>query len=164
MCLRRVAMGADYLSLLVDDMVDKAGVLVRAVVILTPNVRREEVVEGRERQSRNLAGDLQPFGVLIEHRVDDVDEGFVAIEQPVAPCEEVALEPALAEVLRKDLHDTAIRGETFVRRLSLGDPGTARRLEDRAQSVRRRRRDKSRKLRGLFATMSRRNAPSARPR
>ena len=133
-------------------------------MILTPNVRREEVVEGRERQSpRNLAGDLQPFGVLIEHRVDDVDEGFVAIEQPVAPCEEVALEPALAEVLRKD----SMTRPSAARRSSVGSVSatqvrlvvskTEPSLFDAVSSG-----PKSRKLRGLFATMSRRNAPSAR--
>jgi len=39
--------------------------------------------------------------VLVEHRIDDVDERLVAIEDPVPPGEQVALEPALALVLTK---------------------------------------------------------------
>jgi hypothetical protein len=41
--------------------------------------------------------------VLVEHRVDDVNEGLVAVEDAVAAGEQVALEPALAGVLREDL-------------------------------------------------------------
>ena len=40
--------------------------------------------------------DLEPFGVLVDHRVDDVDEGLVAGEEAVAAGEQVAFEPALA--------------------------------------------------------------------
>ncbi len=40
---------ADDLGLLVHDVVDEAGILVgEAVVILAPDVRREEIVEGRD--------------------------------------------------------------------------------------------------------------------
>ena len=43
--------------------------------------------------------DLQPLGMLAEHRVDDANEGFVAVEQPVPPGEQIAFQPALALVL-----------------------------------------------------------------
>ena len=47
---------------------------------------------------------------LVHHRVDDVDEGLVAVEQAVPPAQDVPLEPALARVLREHLHDAAGRG------------------------------------------------------
>ncbi len=48
---------------------------------------------------------------LVHHRVDDVDEGLVAVEQAVPPAQDVPLEPALARVLREHLHDAAGRGQ-----------------------------------------------------
>ena len=47
--------------------------------------------------------DLQPFRVLVEHRVDDVDERFVAGEEAVPAGQQVAFEPALAHVLARGL-------------------------------------------------------------
>ena len=88
-----------------------------AVVVLAPHVRGEEIVERRDRlPPRNAARDLQPLRVLIEHRVDDVDERLVAREQAVAAGQEVALEPSLADVLRQDLHHAPVGRETLVER------------------------------------------------
>ena len=61
-----------------------------------------------------LARDLQPLGVLVEHRVDDVDERLVAVEEPVPAGQQVALEPALAQVLAEDLHHAAVGREVLV--------------------------------------------------
>ena len=107
---------ADDLGLLVDDVVDEARVLVReAVVVLAPDVRGEQVVQRGDRPPPgDVAGHLEPLGVLVEHRVDDVDEGLVAVEQAVPAGEQVALQPALAEVLGEDLHDAAVGGEVVV--------------------------------------------------
>ena len=78
---------ADHLRLLVDDVVDEAGVLVaEAVVVLPPDVRAEEVVERGDRPPPgDVVAHLQPLGVLVEHRVDDVDERLVAREEAVPP-------------------------------------------------------------------------------
>ena len=97
---------AHDIGLLVHDVVDEAGILVgEAVVILAPDVRGQQVVQrGDLAPPRQLRGDLQPLGVLVEHRIDDVDERLVAVEQPVPPGEQVALEPALALVLAEHLH------------------------------------------------------------
>src|SRR4029434_3921877 len=46
----------------------------------------------------NRPADLQPLCVLVEHRVDDVDERLVAVEEPVPAREQVTLEPSLAHV------------------------------------------------------------------
>jgi len=139
---KRVGVGrqvdADHLGLLVCDVIDEARILVReAIVILAPDVRGQQVVEGRDRAPpRNLARHLQPLRVLVEHRVDDVDEGLVTVEEAVATGQEVALEPALAEVLGEDLEHAALRCELLVRRLDSCLPGLVRDLEDRAQPVR----------------------------
>ena len=81
---------------------------------------REQVVQ-RRRSARaiDVPSDLQPLRVLVEHRIDDVDERLVAVEEAVAAGEEVALEPALAEVLREDLHDPAARARAGRRAASV---------------------------------------------
>ncbi len=110
-----------------------------AVVVLAPDVRREQVVERGDRPSpADPARHLQPLRVLVEHRVDDVDEGLVAVEQPVPAGEQVALEPALAEVLGEHLHDAAVRGEVVIGGEDLGVPGPVGDLEHGREPVRRR--------------------------
>ena len=61
-----------------------------------------------------LARHLQPLRVLVEHRVDDVDERLVAVEEAVAAGQQVALEPALAEMLAQDLHDPPVVAQVLV--------------------------------------------------
>ena len=94
------------LGLLVHDVVDETGILVReAVVILAPDMRGQQVVKrGDLPPPRQVRRDLQPLGVLVEHRIDDVDERLVAVEEPMPPGEQVALEPALALVLAEHFH------------------------------------------------------------
>ncbi len=116
---------ADDLRFLVHDVVDEAGVLVaETVVVLAPDQRRQQVVQ---RSDRPPPGDvprhLQPLGVLVEHRVDDVDERLVAREEAVPPGQQVALQPALALVLAEDLHDPAVGVQVVVVGQRLGDPG-----------------------------------------
>jgi hypothetical protein len=74
-----------HFGLLVHDVVDEAGVLMgEAVVVLAPHMGRQEIVEGGDRPAPlEVAGDLEPLGVLVEHRVDQVRERLVAAEQPV---------------------------------------------------------------------------------
>src|SRR5436190_2152865 len=63
---------AHDVGLLVDDVVDEAGILVaEAVVVLPPDVRRQEIVErGDGTPPRDVPRGLQPLRVLVEHRVD----------------------------------------------------------------------------------------------
>ena len=100
---------ADDVGFFVDDVIDEAGILVaEAVVILPPDVRAEQVIQRSDGTTPgNVARDLQPFGVLVEHGIDDVDEGFVAVEEAVAAGEQIAFEPALAHVLAENFHDAA---------------------------------------------------------
>ena len=97
-------------------MIDEAGILMaEAVVILPPHVRRQQVVERRDRPApRNAARRLEPLRVLIEHRVDDVNERFIAGEEAVTSRQQVAFEPSLAQMLAEHFHDASLRGEVLV--------------------------------------------------
>ena len=101
-----------HIRLFVGHMVQEAGVLMgEAVVVLLPDVGGEDVVEGGDLlPPGQLPADLQPLGVLGDHRVHDADKGLIAVEQAVPPGEEVALQPALAQMLRQhSVHHPAVR-------------------------------------------------------
>ena len=119
---------AHDLCLLVDHMVDEPWVLVgEPVVVLAPNVRGEQIVQRCHRRA--------PLRVLIEHRVDDVDERLVAVQQTMPTRQQVALQPALAEMLAQDLHHTPVGREVIVAVQTLGVPRAVRDLEHGAQAV-----------------------------
>ena len=129
---------ADHLRLLVDDVVDEAGVLVaESVMVLPPDVRAEEVVERGDRPAPgDVVAHLQPLGVLVEHRVDDVNERLVAREEAVPPGQQIAFQPALALVLAEHLHDPAVRAEFVVLRADLGHVTAVGHLEHVLPAVR----------------------------
>ena len=65
-------------------------------MVVLPDVRRQEVVERGDRASPGqAAGNLQPFGVLVEHGVHNVDEGLVAGKEAVLASEQISFEPTL---------------------------------------------------------------------
>jgi len=64
-----------------------------------------------------------------------MDEGLVAGEEPVPAGEEVALEPAFAEVLAQDLHHAPVGGKVDVGGQGRLGPGLLRDLIDRLQTV-----------------------------
>src|SRR5664279_3800840 len=96
-----------YLGFLVRDMIDESGILVRkAIMVLSPDVRSEQIIQRSDRLTpRNLPGYLQPLRVLIEHRIDDMNEGFLAREQAMASRKQIPFEPTLAQMLAEHLHD-----------------------------------------------------------
>jgi len=49
--------------------------------------------------------------VLVEHRVDDVDERLIAVDKTVAAGQQVALEPTFDGVFAEHLHDAAFGSE-----------------------------------------------------
>ena len=65
-----------------------------------------------------------------------MDEGLVAVEQPVAAGQQVTLEPALAEVLGQDLHHPPLGRQVLVHRLGLGLPHAVGGLEHGVEPVR----------------------------
>ncbi len=74
-------------------MVDEAGILVaESVVILPPHMGRQKIIQRGDRSPPgDMTADLQPLGMLIEHRIDDVNEGLVAGEEAMPPGEEIRL-------------------------------------------------------------------------
>src|SRR5215831_15137831 len=107
---------ADDLGLFVNNMIDEPWVLVtEAVMVLPPDMRTEQVVErGDWAAPGDVVGHLQPFGVLVEHRVDDVDEGLVAAEEAVPASQQVTFEPALALVFGQYLQNATVRRKMIV--------------------------------------------------
>ncbi len=105
-------------------------------MVLTPDVRRQQVVERCDRRTpANALAGLQPLGVLVEHRIDDVHEGFVRREQTVASGQQVAFEPALAGGFAQDLHRAPVRRQVIVGGKPLGHPHTLGDIEDRPESI-----------------------------
>ena len=129
---------ADHLGLLVHDVIDEAGILVREpIVILPPDMRTEQVIERRDGPPpRNVIADLQPFRVLVEHRIDDVNERLVAGEEPMAPREQITFEPSLALVLAQHLHHAAVRRQMVVVGKLLGHPRPVRHFKRVLPAVR----------------------------
>ena len=109
---------------LVHDVINETRVLMReAVVHLLPDMRGQQVVQRRDGTSpRQVRRDLQPLGVLVEHRVNDVDERFVAVEQSVPAGEQIAFEPAFALVFAQHFHDATVQGEELIVVLLCGHP------------------------------------------
>ncbi|MBV6517661.1 MAG: hypothetical protein HCAMLNBO_00227 [Candidatus Brocadia fulgida] len=86
-----------------------------------------------------VLADIQPFSVLIEHGVDDVGKGFVGMEKPVAPRQQVAFQPADEGVFGKHLHNAAIAGElaaVCILRQHIRHPGLLAYLVDSLKPVR----------------------------
>ena len=102
--------------LLVDHMIEEAGVLMgEAIMVLLPDMRRQEVVQGRDlAPPRQFERDLQPFRVLAEHRVDDADERLIAVEEAMSARQQIAFEPSLALMLAEHgvQHAALRRAET----------------------------------------------------
>ena len=91
---------------LIRHHVEEAGVLVREpVVVLAPDQAADQDVERRHlRPPRQLVALLQPLGVLVDHRIDEVDKRLVAVDQAVPAAEDVALQPTFQGVLAEHLH------------------------------------------------------------
>ena len=124
-------------GLFVHDVVNETGVLMReAVVHLLPDMRGQQIVQRRDGTSpRQAGGDFQPLGVLVEHRIYDVDERLVAIEQSVPAGEQIGFEPAFALMLAQHFHDATVEREELIVVLLAGIPLPVGHLEHRTQAI-----------------------------
>ena len=130
---------AHDIGLLVDDVVEETGILVReAVVILLPDVGGEQIVQrGDLPAPGQFQRDLQPLGVLAEHRIDDANERLVAVEQPVPPGQQISFQPTLALVLAEHrVQHASGRREEFIIFYFPGVPLTVGDFKNRAQEIR----------------------------
>ena len=130
---------ADDIGLLVDDEIDEAGILMaEAVMVLPPDMRRQQIVERGDRASPGQATrNLQPFGMLVEHRIHDVNKGLIAGEEAVPAGEQISLEPALAKMLAQHLHHAAVLGQMDVVGLDALHPDPLGDVEHCIEPVRR---------------------------
>ena len=73
---------AHNVGLLVNDVIEETRILMcETVVILLPHMGGKQVIERRNLSPPwQLQTDFQPLRVLAEHRVDDANEGLIAIE------------------------------------------------------------------------------------
>ena len=78
---------------------------------------------------------LQPLGMLVEHRINDVDERLIAIEHPVPPREQIPFQPAFALMLAQHLHSPPGRCQKLIVRLRRRVPLPPRGLKHRLQAV-----------------------------
>src|SRR3989338_4629173 len=94
------------LTVLFQNVADKAGILMRiTVVILSPTHTREQIYQRRNGLAPfHLETLFQKFRILIEHARDNGEEGFVAWEKSKTTRESVAHHPSLQTVLRKNFH------------------------------------------------------------
>ena len=102
--------------LLRDDVSKKAGILMsETIVILPPYVTcKEDIQTGKIVSPRDFLGYLVPFRMLVEHTRDDVNKGFVGVEQSMATGEQIALKPALALMFRENFQNTSISRYTMI--------------------------------------------------
>ena len=133
----RVTLGA-----LVDDDVEEAGILMgEAVVVLPPDGGCDQQVERRDDSPpRQVVADRQPLRVLVEHRVDHVDERLVRRQEPVTTREQVALEHALHRMFGEHLDDASVGGHLaaiIVLGKALLEPQLLRHVVERRELVRR---------------------------
>jgi len=84
---------------------------------------------------RDLACYLEPFGVLVEHRIHDVDERLVTREETVAAREEISLQPPLAQVFAQHLHHPAIGRNMVVGLEDLGCRDTLRDVKEVCEAI-----------------------------
>jgi len=81
----------------------------KAVMGLLPDMRSEQVIKRSNFPSpRQFCSDFQPLGVLVKHRIDDVNKCLIAIKQPVPSREQITLEPTFTLMLAQHLNDPAI--------------------------------------------------------
>src|SRR5690606_25588732 len=102
---------AGHRRALVHHQVEETRVLVgEAVVVLAPHGGGDQQVDGGDGGAPGqVLANGQPLGVLVEHGVDDMDEGFVGGKKAVATGEHIAFQPALQGVLREHFLHPAVR-------------------------------------------------------
>ena len=108
----------------------------KTVVVLLPDMRGQQVIERRDRFSPwNLPADFQPFRMLVEHRIDDMDERLVARKQAVSTGQQIAFKPALAQVFAQHFHHPSVRRQVHINGRDVGHPRLAGDIDNRAEPI-----------------------------
>src|SRR6266550_3251913 len=107
------------------------------VVILPPYMGSQEIVQRSNGASpRYVTGGLEPLGMLVKHRIHDMNEGLIAREEPVTAGEQITLQPSLTHVLAQHFHHAAIPRQVLVDRESFLHPDFIRSLIYGIETVR----------------------------
>ena len=70
------------------------------VVVLPPDVRSQKIIERSDRMPPwDIQRGLEPLGMLIEHRIHDMDKALIAGEEPMTAGKQITLEPTLTHML-----------------------------------------------------------------
>ena len=103
-------MNARHTRALVGDDIQKTRILVGKAVVVLPSDGRgnQQVEQGDIRTPRQFTAFFQPFGVLVEHRIDDMDEGFIGGKEAVPSSQQIAFQPSFQCMLAEHLHDPSI--------------------------------------------------------
>src|ERR1700722_20432756 len=83
---------ANHIGAFVRNDIEKSRILMsEAVVILSPDERRDQNIDRRYGRApvEFFFRFFQPLGVLVEHGIDDVNEGLVAGAKSMTPSENV---------------------------------------------------------------------------
>ena len=109
----------------------------KSVVILLPHRGAHDEVQRRYLlPPPQLIADLQPFGVLGSHGVDDPGKGLVGCKEAVPSCQQISFKPAFAHMFAEHgIHHPAVHGEMIVRIVVLGIPVPVLHLKHAVQAV-----------------------------
>ncbi|KAG1237670.1 hypothetical protein G6F68_018799 [Rhizopus microsporus] len=77
------------------------------IVVLPPDERGDQQVQRRHGRTpvHQVLCLIQPFGMLVEHRVNDVDECLIGGEQAMPTRQHIAFQPAFQCLFTQDFHD-----------------------------------------------------------
>ncbi|KAG1246468.1 hypothetical protein G6F65_020671 [Rhizopus arrhizus] len=77
------------------------------ILVLPPDERGDQQVQRRHGRTpvHQVLCLIQPFGMLVEHRVKDVDECLIGGEQAMPTRQHIAFQPAFQCLFTQDFHD-----------------------------------------------------------
>src|SRR5262249_1909678 len=79
------------------------------IVVLPPDSGSHQDIQRRNVGSPGkVITDREPLRMLVEHRIDNMDERFVRRDEAVPSCEQIAFEHALDRMFTQHLDDAAV--------------------------------------------------------
>src|SRR5512146_760233 len=73
--------------------------------------------------------------MLDNHGVGYHGKGFLRSEEPMAACQQIPLQPALAQMLAEHFHNTAIHRDMIIHWLDRSNQAAVFNLKDRAEPI-----------------------------
>src|SRR5271166_557874 len=82
-----------------------------------------------------MRSNLQPLGMLVEHRIHNVDKGLVTIEKSVTSGQQIAFQPTFTLMLAQYLHHAPFACKKLVTRYCRRFPLPVGRFKHRFQTI-----------------------------